>query len=257
VDNLTIDINGKCNIGCKFCYQNLDGSLLSKKEVLKIVDQNASSEIIEIGGGEPFLHKELSDIVEGIVARGKRVHISTNATFIPQNILEMEEDVRRNVIMQVSLHASDRERYIAITGKDFFDKVIENAKRLRDLYTTVLSAAIYKENFDQVETILQIGYKLGIPTRINLVMPVGNGRNVELLSPQEVNLLTGILLVEKIAHPSLVESPLLHQLNCPALCKAYGLKKTGTCPLEVGLKEYVSPRGEQLGCEFLPAEATN
>lgn len=248
--NLTIDINGTCNIACEFCYQDLDGNELSKEDVLEIVRSKPDFDIVEIGGGEPLLHRELADIIRNIVSDGKKVHVSTNATFIPQSLLDLEESVRSNVIMQVSLHACSAERYKAVTGKDFFDSVISNARILKSLYTTVLNAVIYQKNFDQVREILKIGCGLGIPTRVSLVFPVGRGKSVERLLPEQVDRLRGVLLVEKIMHPGMVDSPLLHEINCPALSEAYGLERKGVCPLHVGRKDYVDPRGKRLGCEF-------
>ncbi len=250
MSNLTVDINGVCNIGCEFCYQDLDGSVLSEDQVLEIVRSKPDFGIVEIGGGEPLLHKDLAGIIRNIVSDGKKVHVSTNATFIPQSLIDLEKSVRNNVTMQVSLHACNRERYKVVTGKDFFDAVINNARTLKNYYNTVLNAVIYQKNLDQVKGILKIGYDLGIPTRISLVFPVGRGKSVERLTREQVDRLRGVLLVEKIMHPGMVDSPLLHEINCPALSEAYGLERKGLCPLQVGQKDYVDPRGKRLGCEF-------
>ena len=84
--NLTIDINGICNEKCKFCYQDLDGSILSEKEIMGLVN-DSDADVIEIGGGEPFLDKRIVSIIANIRNKGKRVHVSTNATLIPKGLL--------------------------------------------------------------------------------------------------------------------------------------------------------------------------
>lgn len=252
MNTLTIDINGTCNLACNFCYQDLDGSELTKEQILEIVSRNSKFKTLELGGGEPFLHQELADIVKIVVNDNRKVHISTNATFLPEAIIDLEEKIRNNVTMQVSLHAADREMYQMITSNDLFSRVVANARALKQLYGTVLNAVIYQSNLHQVRDILALGYALAIPTRVIPVMPVGKGQDVALLTPQQIDSLKGILLVEKITHPGMVESPLLHENNCLALSQAYGLEKNGLCPLEAGMKQYHDPRGRSLGCEFYP-----
>ena len=249
-----MDINGICNIGCEFCYQDLDGSKLTKEEVLVIVKTKPDFGVVEIGGGEPMLHPELTDIVQGIVKEGRRAHISTNATVIQQRFLELDSDTKKSVGIQVSLHAADKTRYQEITGKDCFDAVVRNAQILRDNYNTGFNVVVYQRNLDQIGAILQIGYSLSMPVRVNLVFPVRKGNDVDRLKSEQINALRGLLLVEKIGHPGMVESPLLHEINCPALMQAYGLQGSEACPLSVGRKEYYDPKGQTNGCEFLRTE---
>lgn len=246
---LTIDVNGACNLECEFCYQELDGSQLSREEILKIVKEKPDFGIVEIGGGEPSLHPGLADIIEGIVNEGRKVHVSTNGVIIPEKLLSLDKGTRSRVALQVSLPAGRRETYKEITGKDFFDAAVSNAGILREHYDAVLSTAVYQKNYQEIEDILQISYDLGIPARINLVFPVGKGKDVSLLANEQIDRLKGLLLVEKINN-KMVDSPLIHGINCPALSRAYGFQSTEGCPLTHGTKEYVNPRGAALGCEF-------
>jgi len=247
---ITIDINGYCNNECEMCYQDLDGSELSLDEIVSFVKGNLSSDVVEIGGGEPFLHKDLLEIIAQIVDGGKRVHISTNATFIPKGLLDLREEVRNSTTIQVSLFGGTREVYQKVTKKDFFDRVVKNASRLKKRYKTVISSPIYQENFDTVPKILGIAYGLGIPIRINLTFPEGKGKDVELLKNEQINRLRSYLLIEKIKHGGMVDSPLLHENNCTALERAYGIEKKGVCPADCG-KSYITPRREAYACEFL------
>lgn len=247
---LTIDINGDCNINCEFCYQDLDGSSLSQNQILEIAQEKQDFDNIEIGGGEPFMHKKLVEIIKDLTGNERKIHISTNATFIPKNILDLEESVRDKVAMQVSLHAGNKELYKSVTGKDFFDKVIENTKILKDFYKVGLNAVIYPKNFSQVKDILQTSYDLDIPIRVNPVFPIGNGRNVEKLSKEQIDRLRGILLLEKISHQGNIHNPLIQDIHCPALSKAYGIEGNKTCSLNLGKKEYFDSKGNALGCEF-------
>lgn len=247
---LTIDINAYCNIGCEFCYQDLDGSQLSENHIYDIVDKNPGFDTVEIGGGEPLLDKRIINIIKRIRENGKKLNISTNTTKIPEGLLDLEDKIRNNTEIQVSLHASNPELYQRITGKDLFNVVIENIGKLKPRYSTLISSAIYKTNFDDVPNIVELANQLELPIRINLVYPVGNGKNVDLLTQNQINQLRSYLLLEKIKQGNMIDSPLIHVNNCIILQNAYDIEKKNKCPLDLG-KKYVSPRGEKYNCEFV------
>src|SRR3989338_443295 len=258
MNNLTIDIYGKCNQDCEFCYQDLDGSMLSTEQVLKIVDESKYSETVNIGGGEPFLHSGILDIINGIRERDRKVHIATDAAIIPKGLLELEDRVREGATMQVSLHASNPELFKRITNRNLFDAVIRNTRRLTERYQTLISTAVYQVNYDDVPNIVDLVVKeLEIPIRVNLVFPEGKGKDVELLRQDQIDRLIGYLLLQRIKTNGLVDSPLVHENNCTALESAYGIEKKGLCPVDCGIKIYVSPRGTTHNCEFLVSGEKN
>jgi MoaA/NifB/PqqE/SkfB family radical SAM enzyme len=244
----TIDINGICNEKCEFCYQNLDGSILAEEEIMKL-SRESDSEVIEIGGGEPFLDKRIVRIVKDIIKEGKGVHISTNATAIPAGLLDLEQKVKDGVQIQASIHASNPSLYEQITGKNLFDEAVKNIEALKPHFSMLMTSAIYQKNFKDVPNLLNLAKNLGLFLRLNLVFPQGKGANVDLLDAQQVNHLRGYLFQQKIINKQEVESPLMHKNNCYALAGVYGIEKHGDCPLDCG-KVYVSPRGEKSGCEF-------
>ena len=141
--------------------------------------------------------------------------------------------------------------YFALSTCDnFFDAVLKNAQTLKDHYRTVLNAVIYQRNLGQVNDLLQISYGLDIPMRITPALPVGKGKDVKLLTAEQVDRLKGLLLVEKIQHPEIIDSPLVHEINCPVLAEAYALEHAGVCPAVAGKKQYYNSQGRASGCEF-------
>jgi MoaA/NifB/PqqE/SkfB family radical SAM enzyme len=246
--NLTIDINGTCNERCRFCYQTLDGFILLEEEVMRLVN-DSDTDVVEIGGGEPFLDKRIVGIIRGIRAQDKRVHVSTNATVIPQGLLDLEQRAKNGTQIQVSLHASNTVLYEQITGKNLFDDAVRNIRTLKPHFSMLMTSAIYEDNLSDVPQLVNLAEELGLPLRVNLVFPIGNGRNVNRLTPQQVNQLRGYLLQQKIIKGDKVDSPLIHANNCYALSEAYGLERQGICPFDCG-KVYVTPKGEKSGCEF-------
>lgn len=255
MSSLTIDINGICNERCTFCYQNLDGSILPEEEIFRLVD-GSKAQTVQIGGGEPFLDPRIIRVIKGLRERDKRVHISTNATRIPQGLLELEERVRENVQIQASLHASTPELYDQVhrpvegSGKNMFGRVLGNVQKIKPQYSTVISSTIYQANLEDVPNLVELASQLDLPIRFNLAFPEGAGKEVDRLTARQVDQLRGYLLGQRILRGNKVESPIIHTNNCGALTLAYGIGKKGACPVDCG-KKYVSPRGEQYGCEFL------
>ncbi len=247
--NLTIDINGVCNEACKFCYQDLDGSVLPERDILNLVKNQPDKRTIEIGGGEPFLDPRIVGLTKSIRKMGRSVHISTNATLVPRGFLDLEDSVREGVQVQVSIHGSNPERYYRVHGRDLFDKVVDNAKKIKQRFSTLMTSAIYQENFDDVPNLVALSEELGLPLRVNLVFPVGKGKHVQRLSPGQVDSLRGYLLGQRLSKGDKIDSPLIHSNNCYAIANAYGVPREGLCPLDCG-KVYVSPRGSVRGCEF-------
>lgn len=253
--NLTIDINNFCNLNCEFCYQNLDGSELSKDYILDVVDKHKDFDTIEIGGGEPFLYSNIIDLIMELSKRNKKINISTNGTLIPDSLLSLEDEIKDKTKIQVSLNASNKELYEKITGKDLFNDVLKNINKIKPKYQTNLSSAIYQENFKDVPYLINLANQLNLPIRLNLVIPKGKGKNVSLITERELDRLTGQLLVQYVLNKN-IEFPLLHfnprdrEINCQAVADTYNRQKVGYCPADTNEKLYFS-KDMNCNCQFL------
>ena len=80
----------RCNLACSGCGKiDYPDSVLNKRlsveECLAAVDE-CGAPVVSIPGGEPLLHKEIGEIVAGIVARGKYVYLCTNALLLEKKL---------------------------------------------------------------------------------------------------------------------------------------------------------------------------
>jgi hopanoid biosynthesis associated radical SAM protein HpnH len=80
----------RCNLACAGCgkIDYPDAILnrrLSVKECLDAVDE-CGAPMVAIPGGEPLIHKEIGEIVKGIVARKKFVSLCTNALLLEKKL---------------------------------------------------------------------------------------------------------------------------------------------------------------------------
>ena len=80
----------RCNLACPGCgkidYEDdILNKRLSAKECLAAVDE-CGAPVVSIPGGEPLLHKEIKEIVEGIISRKKFVYLCTNALLLKKRL---------------------------------------------------------------------------------------------------------------------------------------------------------------------------
>ncbi len=80
----------RCNLACAGCGkidypEAILNQRLSVKDCLDAVDE-CGAPMVAIPGGEPLIHKEIGEIVKGIVARKKFVSLCTNALLLEKKL---------------------------------------------------------------------------------------------------------------------------------------------------------------------------
>jgi hopanoid biosynthesis associated radical SAM protein HpnH len=80
----------RCNLACAGCgkidYPDaILNQRLSVEECLAAVDE-CGAPVVSIAGGEPLLHREIDEVVRGIIARKKFVYLCTNALLMEKKL---------------------------------------------------------------------------------------------------------------------------------------------------------------------------
>jgi hopanoid biosynthesis associated radical SAM protein HpnH len=80
----------RCNLACAGCGKidypdEILNQRISVAESLEAVDE-CGAPVVSIAGGEPLLHRELPQIVKGILARRKFVYLCTNALLMEKKL---------------------------------------------------------------------------------------------------------------------------------------------------------------------------
>lgn len=102
-------ITGKCNYNCLHCFNAKDNAPLqsewSLEEANKLLDEAQRCGIngFTITGGEPMVHRNFFDILDGIYARGMYVfELNTNGFFINQEALNHMKRIGCRPLMKIS-----------------------------------------------------------------------------------------------------------------------------------------------------------
>ncbi len=123
----------RCNLACAGCGkidypEDMLNLRLSVEDCLRAVEE-CGAPIVSIPGGEPLIHKEIGEIVAGIVAQKKFVYLCTNALLLEKKLHLFQPSPYRTF----SLHLDgDREHHDASVCQDgVYDKVVEVIETVR------------------------------------------------------------------------------------------------------------------------------
>ena len=80
----------RCNLACAGCGKiqypaHVLKMNLTPEQCFKAVDE-CGAPMVSIPGGEPLMHPQIKEIVEGLVARGKYIYLCTNALLLKEKI---------------------------------------------------------------------------------------------------------------------------------------------------------------------------
>ena len=141
----------RCNLVCAGCGKiDYPDAVLNKRlsvqECLDAVDE-CGAPIVSIPGGEPLLHGEIKEIVEGLIAKRKFVYLCTNAL-----LLEKRLDLfKPSPYLTFSIHLDgDREIHDAAVCQDgVFDQAVS---AIREAHRRGFRININSTLFEGVDT---------------------------------------------------------------------------------------------------------
>jgi len=134
---LYLETTNRCNLLCTTCprtYEELEPPAdMSWELFVSIVDQVPDLvRAVLHGVGEPMLVKDLPRMVRYLKERGVYVLFNTNGTVLNERngraLIAAELDELR-----VSLDAANAASFRLVRGKNYFDRILKNVRRFRDL----------------------------------------------------------------------------------------------------------------------------
>ena len=156
----------QCNLACAGCGKidhpkEVLQQRLSVADALRAVDE-CGAPIVSIPGGEPLIHKEMAQIVAGIVARRKFVYLCTNAILLAKHI----DEYRPSPYLTFSIHLDgDRERHDeSVCQAGVFDKAVAAIAlaRRKGFRVTINCTLFNGEDPDGVANFFDTAMSLGI-----------------------------------------------------------------------------------------------
>jgi hopanoid biosynthesis associated radical SAM protein HpnH len=120
----------RCNLACFGCGKidypdEILNRRLSLKECLDAVDE-CGAPMVAIPGGEPLIHREIGEIVKGIVARKKFVSLCTNALLLEKKLHLFEPSPY--LFFSVHLDGIKKHHDKSVCMEGGFEKAIDGIK---------------------------------------------------------------------------------------------------------------------------------
>ena len=166
LSGMYIELTSSCNMQCPYCYNDSgnSGIYLDKKYIFKLLDELSERKIYRVvfSGGEPFLHKDIYELIKYSVSRNIKTTIISNLSLLSQN--DMRALLCDNIALQVTYDDISPVLNDASRGKGSFDKnslLLSTAKELNCLDKVEIRFNISKNNYIETEDFVKYIKGLG------------------------------------------------------------------------------------------------
>ena len=117
----------RCNLACAGCgkidySEEILDRRLSPEECMAAIEE-CGAPVVSIAGGEPLIHKEMPEIVQGFIQRKKFVYLCTNALLLSRHM----DDYAPSPYLTFSVHLDgNRDRHDAsVCRTGVFDQAVD------------------------------------------------------------------------------------------------------------------------------------
>jgi MoaA/NifB/PqqE/SkfB family radical SAM enzyme len=173
-----LEVAGACNLTCTHCFA---GELPRHHHPLSVAEMDGLfADLARLGsfrlgltGGEPFLRKDLFDILDAATGRGLHPCLTTNALLLTEHAAR-ELGRRELVWLNVSLEGPTAEVNDAVRGPGTFDAVLEKLRLLRRHARFTLAFTVMQTNAHLARQCAELAYRVGADTAVfRPLYPVG------------------------------------------------------------------------------------
>jgi len=153
-----------CNLNCYMCLvKHMKGRKIPPMSMEQIKEGFKDAKVLFHLGGEPWVTRNMMEIIEYFDDKGVNQIMTTNGTKITEEIAEKLAGLKNFVNIQVSLNAADE-----IDGKirgwpKSFERSVESIKMLLNAgLSTWIHCTIVNENINELAKVVKLGAELGV-----------------------------------------------------------------------------------------------
>ena len=184
-----LHVSNTCNLSCVGCYsadcnrnRAADSSLENLCHVITVLAQLGVTRLV-VSGGEPFLRRDLPDIVRNAREQGmENIAVLTNGTRCSEKVLAR---LAGNVdVISVSFDGANPESAAFIRGEQLFDTLVDAVKRIQTagIHAHMLPT-LHARNIQDVPAYIELSKQLGCTVGFSLLS--GARTNLGDLMPSE------------------------------------------------------------------------
>jgi mycofactocin biosynthetic radical S-adenosylmethionine protein MftC len=181
---LTWELTYGCNLSCVHCLSSSgrrDPRELTTAECMAVIDELARMQVfyVNIGGGEPTVRPDFTDLVDYAVAHRVGVKFSTNGIKItPAAASRLAGS--DYVDVQISLDGATAEVNDAVRGPGSYLTALRAMANLADagFRGFKLSVVVTRQNVGQLDSFAALAEQYGAQLRLTRLRPAGRGASV-------------------------------------------------------------------------------
>ncbi len=193
---LRVSVTDRCNLRCRYCMPP-DGvellphdEILRNEEFVKIIGIFLKTGVnkVRFTGGEPLVRKGFMDIVYDTHRLNPEtiLCLTTNGILLGEYIDDLKKCGMKK--FNISLDTLDRQRFIDITGRDYFDAVIANIEKTLedDSLDVKVNAVLLKETLSEIDNFLEYFTGRNMTLRFIERMPVTEDERHEFIPSDDL-----------------------------------------------------------------------
>jgi SynChlorMet cassette radical SAM/SPASM protein ScmE len=168
---LDLEITSTCNLRCRYCYFFNNPSVkygdLPTNDWLKFFAELGLLGVMSVvlAGGEPFIRKDLSSLLEGIIHNRMRFSLLSNGALIDDEIAAFLASTGRCDYVQISVDGSSADTHDVCRGQGSFDGAMRGIRTLkRHGVKVAVRVTIHRHNVHDLRAISSLLLEeLGLP----------------------------------------------------------------------------------------------
>lgn len=200
IELAVLEITNFCNLKCKHCYGFFkEQTMMNLKKFEKTVEElyNQGCTKVVISGGEPLM---IGDKIKEYVSILKKYNIpfialTTNGTL---NTVKDLNSFKQFDLIQVSIDGK-KETHEKIRGLNTYEKSVEFIKKVQKVNSNFsIMMAVSAINYDEIEEVGLLAKKLNTKFALEIVTPCGRGKDLSMITPEQMKKLKKYLIKENI-----------------------------------------------------------
>ena len=196
--HLFLEVTSRCNARCEHCgsscgYEKPKNEISKEKlmETLKEISEryDASEILLNVTGGEPFLRKDLFEIMDYAVSLGYRWGITSNGILIDEELVKKIVKSKMSTIsISIDGLKETHEAFRKVPGA--WDKIIRGIKLMLNepsIECVQVTTVANKKNINELEELYKVVLDLGVKYwRVVNCDPIGRAKDNDeiLLDPK-------------------------------------------------------------------------
>ncbi len=183
-DYLRISLTDNCNLRCFYCMPEEDymftpaSKLMQADEIEAIAKVFVSQGVkkIRLTGGEPLVRKDAADIIMRLSKLPVKLTLTTNATRLHE-FVDVIKDAGISSI-NISLDTLKKDRFVLMTKRDHFEKVMSNIEMMisNNIHVKVNAVVMKGLNDDEISDFITWTKNSPVHVRFIEFMPFDGNR---------------------------------------------------------------------------------